>query len=106
MKTLLNFLKLSPNLESLIIDKVNCTGYGSGNVSTFKVVPHCLVVSLKSIEIRKFTGDMEMAKYVLKHGRVLQKVIIETYYSVDPTDRRYNKKGYNKKNMEAKWVEA
>ncbi|KAI3908132.1 hypothetical protein MKW92_043081 [Papaver armeniacum] len=56
MKTLLNFLELSPNLESLIIDQVNFTGNGSGNVSTFKVVPHCLVVSLKSIEIGSSLG--------------------------------------------------
>ncbi|KAI3942145.1 hypothetical protein MKW98_003744 [Papaver atlanticum] len=106
METLLNFLELSPNLESLIIDQVNFTGNGSGHVSTFKVVPSCLVVSLKSIEIRKFNGYLEMVKYVLMHGRVLQMVIIETYYSVDPTDRRYNNKRYNKKNIEAKRVEA
>ncbi|XP_026416085.1 F-box protein At4g09920-like [Papaver somniferum] len=97
--------------------KVNFTGNGGANVSTFKVVPHCLVVSLKSIEIQKFTGYLEMVNFVLKHGRVLQMVIIETYYSVDlmdrrysycvdPMDRLYNKKRYNKKNMEAKRVEA
>ncbi|XP_026439198.1 uncharacterized protein LOC113337836 [Papaver somniferum] len=63
MKTLLNFLELSPNLESLVIDQVNFTGNGSRNVSTFKVVPHCLVVSLKSIEIRKLTGYLEMVKF-------------------------------------------
>ncbi|KAI3942149.1 hypothetical protein MKW98_003748 [Papaver atlanticum] len=78
---------------------------GGENISTFKVVPHCFVGCLKSIEIRKFAGYVEMVKFVLRHGRVLQTVIIETYYPVDPTDPRYNKKRYNKKNMEAKWVE-
>ncbi|KAI3908130.1 hypothetical protein MKW92_043079 [Papaver armeniacum] len=88
MKTLLNFLVLSPNLESLVIDQVDFTGNGSGNVSTFKVVPHCLVVCFKSIKIRKFTGYLEMVKFVLKHGRVLQTVIIDDY------------------KPKAKWVEA
>ncbi|XP_026416084.1 putative F-box/FBD/LRR-repeat protein At5g22670 [Papaver somniferum] len=86
MKTLLNFLELSPNLESLVINEVEYMG--GENVSTFKVVPQCLVVSLKSIEIRKFTGYLEMVKFVLKHGRVLQTVIIDDYKT------------------EAKWVEA
>ncbi|KAI3992291.1 hypothetical protein MKX01_030012 [Papaver californicum] len=93
MKTLLNFLEFSPNLEPLVINQVFYTS---------QILPHCLAVCLKSIEIRKFTGYLEMVKFVLKHGRVLQLVSIETFYTVeDPTDRRYKKK-----NMEAKWVEA
>ncbi|KAI3856020.1 hypothetical protein MKX03_006468 [Papaver bracteatum] len=79
IKTLLNFLELSPNLEFLVIDRVNFTGNHRENISTFKVVPHCLVACLKLIEIPKFTGYLEMVKFVLKHGRVLQTVIIDDY---------------------------
>ncbi|KAI3965007.1 hypothetical protein MKX01_013938 [Papaver californicum] len=58
MKTLLNFLEFSSNLELLVIKK-----------------------------------ELEMVKFVVKHARVLQTVILETSYT-------------KKKNLKAKDVEA
>lgn len=43
------------------------------------VVPICLVSHLKTISIRRFKGwrvDMEVAKYLLQNGRVLNKMTI------------------------------
>ncbi|MCL7024690.1 hypothetical protein MKW94_014761 [Papaver nudicaule] len=104
MVTLLNFLEFSPNLESLVINKVKITGKVSENTLTFNKVPRCLE-TLKSIEIGKFSGspkELEMAKFVLKHARVLQTVILETSFIVEnEMDPRKNKK-----NLKAKEVEA
>ncbi|MCL7034203.1 hypothetical protein MKW94_011117 [Papaver nudicaule] len=104
MKTLLNFLEFSPYLESLVINKVKYTGKANENTLTFNKVPRCLEC-LKSIEIRKFNGypkELEMVKFVLKHARVLQTVILETSYTVE----NYMDPRKNKKNLKAKEVEA
>ncbi|KAI3875521.1 hypothetical protein MKW92_026802 [Papaver armeniacum] len=104
MKTLLNFLEFSPNLESLIINQVEFSGKAKENTLTFGKVPECLVC-LKSFKIRKFNGypkELEMVKFVLKHARVLQMVIMETSYTVEDYMGVHNKK----KNLKAKEVEA
>ncbi|MCL7042036.1 hypothetical protein MKW94_015484 [Papaver nudicaule] len=93
MKTLLNFLEFSPNLESLVIDRVEFSGKACENTLTFNIVPRCLEC-LKSIEIQKFNGylkELKIVKFVLKHARVL-----ENY--MDPRN--------NRKNLKAKKVEA
>ncbi|KAI3915800.1 hypothetical protein MKX01_013256 [Papaver californicum] len=88
MKALLNFLEFSPNLESLIIKKVEFSGK----------VPRCLEY-LSSIIIQKFNGypkELEMVKFVPKLARVLQMVILETSYTVegfvDPRKKKINLK--------------
>ncbi|MCL7047490.1 hypothetical protein MKW94_030649, partial [Papaver nudicaule] len=101
MKTLLKFLEFSPNLESLVINQVRNSNVVNGNVSTFKIVPHCFEC-LKSIEIRKYHGYLEMVKFVLKHARNLDMVIIEHYYTMED---HWDPRKRNKKNMDAKYIE-
>ncbi|KAH7861691.1 hypothetical protein Vadar_029364 [Vaccinium darrowii] len=47
-------------------------------------VPECLLLSLKTIEIHKFCGDvkeeLDLVKYFLKNGMVLEKMTILCYY--------------------------
>ncbi|MCL7027393.1 hypothetical protein MKW94_007918, partial [Papaver nudicaule] len=102
IEALLNFLEFSPNLESLVIRKVEFRDKDNENTLTFNKVPRCLE-RLKSIEIQKFNGspkELEMVKFVLKHARILQTVIMETSYTVE----NYYDPG--KKNLKAKEVEA
>ncbi|KAI3853185.1 hypothetical protein MKX03_037414 [Papaver bracteatum] len=104
MKTLLNFLELSPNLESLVIKKVEFSGTFNESTLRFNKVPRCLEC-LKSIEIQKFNGhpkELEMVKFVLKHARVLQTVDLETSYTVED----YMDPRKKKKNLKAKDVDA
>ncbi|KAI3909793.1 hypothetical protein MKW98_014210 [Papaver atlanticum] len=104
MKTLLNFLEFSPNLESPVIKKVEFSGRFNENTLTFNEVPRCLEC-LKSIEIQKFNGhpkELEMVKFVLKHARVLQTVDLETSYTVED----YMDPRKKKKNLKAKDVDA
>ncbi|KAI3965661.1 hypothetical protein MKX01_010618 [Papaver californicum] len=61
-------LQFSPNLTSLIFHQL-----------PFNIVPRCLLISLKSIEFRKFYGcpkEMEVVKLFLESARVLQTVTI------------------------------
>ncbi|KAI3889997.1 hypothetical protein MKX03_025738 [Papaver bracteatum] len=96
MKTLFNFLEFSPNLESLVIKKVESSGKVNKNTLTFNKVPRCLE-GFKSFEIQRFNGnpkEMEIVAFVLKHARVLEMVIMETsyletsYYMRDYKDQR------------------
>ncbi|RZC52608.1 hypothetical protein C5167_021034 [Papaver somniferum] len=80
--------------------KVEFSGKAKENTLTFDKVPHCLVC-LKSFKIRKFNGypkELEMVKFVLKHARVLEMVIMETSYTVENYMGVHNKK----KNLKAK----
>ncbi|KAI3965603.1 hypothetical protein MKX01_010560 [Papaver californicum] len=81
-----------------ISDKVN------ENSLTFNKVPRCLEC-LQSIEIEMFNGypkELEMVKFVLKHARVLQTVILETSYTVeDYMDPRKKKRDLKAKDVEA-----
>ncbi|KAI3845405.1 hypothetical protein MKW98_029056 [Papaver atlanticum] len=104
MKTLLNFLEFSPNLESLVIKKVQSSGEVNKNTLTFNKVPSCLE-GLKSFEIQRFNGnpkELEIVAFVLKHARVLETVIMETSYDMEDDKDRHK----IKKNLEAKEVEA
>ncbi|KAI3963613.1 hypothetical protein MKW92_032736 [Papaver armeniacum] len=103
MKTLLNFLEFSPNLESLVIKKVESSGEVNKNTLTFNKVPRC-IEGIKSFEIQRFNGnpkELEVVAFVLKHAKVLQTVTMETSYTMeDVMDQRTMKK-----NLEAKEVE-
>ncbi|KAI3836131.1 hypothetical protein MKX03_028110 [Papaver bracteatum] len=104
MKTLLNFLEYSPNLEAPVIKKVKFSGKVDENTLTFNKVPSCLEC-LKSIEFQKFNGypkELEMVKFVLKHARVLQTVTMETSYTVGSCMNPRKKK----QNLKAIKVEA
>ncbi|MCL7042535.1 hypothetical protein MKW94_006589, partial [Papaver nudicaule] len=106
MNTLLNFLDFSPNLESLVIGKVELSWHRDEKALTFNIVPRCLEC-LKSIEIQKFNGrpwEMKVVEFVLKHARFLQTVILETSYTeenyIDPRAR------HTRKNLIPEKVEA
>ncbi|XP_026383501.1 FBD-associated F-box protein At5g22730-like isoform X1 [Papaver somniferum] len=79
VKPLFTFLQFSPNLESLVFrgvyrDKVNEDAF------TLDVVPHCLLMNLKSIKFQYFKGqlkELDLVQLFLQNARVLQMVIIE-----------------------------
>ncbi|KAM3012150.1 hypothetical protein FF2_030770 [Malus domestica] len=86
---LTELLKRSPKLEYLVIqlyDGLICDeDYGhlehGWNPPAF--VPVCLSLHLKTISILRFEGredEMEAAKYLLKHGKVLNRMNILTNY--------------------------
>ncbi|KAI3891558.1 hypothetical protein MKX03_033105 [Papaver bracteatum] len=77
---LLNFLHISPNLESLIFAEGFCR-YASSNSNdwSLSLVPQCLLRSLKSIEFHGFWGkqvEKDLIRLFLKNAKVLQKVKI------------------------------
>ncbi|XP_062028380.1 LOW QUALITY PROTEIN: putative FBD-associated F-box protein At5g53635 [Rosa rugosa] len=83
-------LKRSPNLESLVLehDVYNCDGiaeYGFEKMELLwhppELVPNCLLSHVKTICIKRFLGrddDFEVAKYLLKNGKVLNSMKIYT----------------------------
>ncbi|VVA18993.1 PREDICTED: F-box/LRR-repeat [Prunus dulcis] len=90
-KSLTKWLDVSPKLEHLVFKKNIqwCWKHAEGYLVAHKwrppeSVPVCLLSSLKTICIRGFCGrpyEMEVAKYLLKHGEVLTKVTI--FYTND-----------------------
>ncbi|XP_026429826.1 F-box/LRR-repeat protein At4g14103-like [Papaver somniferum] len=78
MRSLVKFLHLSPNLESLVINQVPFIQELNGYELTLNTTPHCLLVCLNSLELRNCKGlpeEMEFARLFLKHAQVLQLVI-------------------------------
>ncbi|KAI3850675.1 hypothetical protein MKW98_030735 [Papaver atlanticum] len=78
--TVLKFLQFTPNLESLAIvggwfNKVNEDAF------TSNLVPSCLLLHLKTIEVRKFEGrpeELKLVKYIWTNARILQVLIIQS----------------------------
>ncbi|KAM5585564.1 hypothetical protein ABKV19_004781 [Rosa sericea] len=73
-------LKSFPNLEHLDIEYRSLS---REELYLPEFVPFCLLSRLKTISIRGFEGhqvEMEAAKYLLKNGRLLKKMTIDTYY--------------------------
>ncbi|KAM5586295.1 FBD-associated F-box protein [Rosa sericea] len=82
---LTRLLTISPNLEYLVLEiNIQCCEYpNEDGWSPPKLVPICLVSCLKNLFIRGFKGkpdDIEVTKYLMKHGEVLNNV---TIYSCD-----------------------
>ncbi|KAI3950218.1 hypothetical protein MKW92_044532, partial [Papaver armeniacum] len=53
----------------------------NGKVYRFSKAPQCLLLHLKSIELRNFNGypdEMVLVKLILKHARVLERVIVRS----------------------------
>ncbi|CAN6558392.1 unnamed protein product [Malus baccata var. baccata] len=83
-RSLTNLLERSPNLEYLVFEHKDCT---ICNVEDFRhefippeVVPISLSSQLKTININRFKGrrgEMELVKYLLKNGGVLNKMTID-----------------------------
>ncbi|MCL7030313.1 hypothetical protein MKW94_011848, partial [Papaver nudicaule] len=57
VRTLFSFLHFSPNLESLVFGRVIFPDEVNEDALTLDVVPHCLLMHLKSIEFRDFEGQ-------------------------------------------------
>ncbi|KAI3901156.1 hypothetical protein MKW92_043577 [Papaver armeniacum] len=89
---LFNFLHISPNLESLIFAEGFCK-YESNNSDgwSLRLIPRCLLLSLKSIEFRGFSGmqiEKDLIRLFLKDAKVLQRVKItisgRSFLSMNP----------------------
>ncbi|OVA09206.1 F-box domain [Macleaya cordata] len=71
VRTLIDFLHISPNLESL-----GCFDDGDDGW-TLNLVPQCLLLHLKSVEFHQFDGcELDVVKLFLKNAGVLQKMTI------------------------------
>ncbi|GMJ11502.1 hypothetical protein like AT3G59200 [Hibiscus trionum] len=82
---IMEFLCCMPNLKKLILD-LGVPEEGFRVVP--EKVPSCVLFHLKEIEVPSFEGDKHMfamISYLLNHGRVLEKLIIDVY---DPCEER------------------
>ncbi|KAI3851170.1 hypothetical protein MKX03_007235 [Papaver bracteatum] len=80
VKSLFTFLQFSPNLESLNFGGVFGRDEVNEDALTLDVVPHCLLMHLKSIKFQDFEGqskELDLVQLFLQNSRVLQTVIIE-----------------------------
>ncbi|XP_026400360.1 F-box/LRR-repeat protein At4g14096-like [Papaver somniferum] len=80
VKSLFSFLRFSPNLESLVFGRVCYGDEVNEDAFTLDVVPHCLLMNLKSIKFQYFEGqlkELDLVQLFLQNARVLQTVIIE-----------------------------
>ncbi|KAI3836544.1 hypothetical protein MKW92_012539 [Papaver armeniacum] len=90
---LLDFLHISPNLESLIFAEGLCR-YASTNSNEWSLspIPQCLLRSLRSIEFHGVWGkqvEKDLIRLFLKNAKVLQKVkitILSSYYKKKVSD--------------------
>ncbi|XP_038996001.1 putative F-box/FBD/LRR-repeat protein At5g22670 [Hibiscus syriacus] len=76
---IVEFLCHVPNLKKLTLD-LGVPKEGFRVVPT--EVPSCLLFKLEEIEMASFEGDehmFAMVKYLLKHARVLEKLIVDAY---------------------------
>ncbi|KAI3866966.1 hypothetical protein MKX03_022009 [Papaver bracteatum] len=101
--SLFTFLQFSPYLESLVFGRVSCRDEVNEDALTLDVVPHCLLMHLKSIKFQVFEGqlkELDLVQLFLQNSRVLQTVIIE-HSSVDSGTRTTKDvEDLNKKIME------
>ncbi|KAI3941424.1 hypothetical protein MKW92_022234 [Papaver armeniacum] len=75
-KTLLNFLRISPNLKTLVFAQQSSTDSGW----TPDMIPRCVLLHLKSVKFCEFYGcleDLNAVKTFLKNARVLKRMIIK-----------------------------
>ncbi|KAI3875207.1 hypothetical protein MKX03_008905 [Papaver bracteatum] len=80
-KTLLNILRISPNLKTLVFAQ-GFVGQQSSTDSgwTPDMVPQCVLLHLKSVKFCEFYGcleDLNAVKTFLKNARVLKRMIIK-----------------------------
>lgn len=103
LKTFVNFLEFLPNLEALVIKKEKFNGEVNESTLSFNKVPSCLEC-LKSIEIKNVKGypkelELELVKFVLKHAKVLQMVIMKISYPKEDSWEFRKRKALNKNIM-------
>ncbi|KAI3842676.1 hypothetical protein MKX03_027340 [Papaver bracteatum] len=90
-KTLLNFLRISPNLATIIIAQ-GFVGHLSSTDGgwTPDMVPQCMLLHLKAVKFFEFYGcleDLNVVQTFLKYARVLERMIIK-FDSNLPTDEQ------------------
>ncbi|KAI3923926.1 hypothetical protein MKW98_012715 [Papaver atlanticum] len=90
-KTLLNFLRISPNLATIIIAQ-GFLGHLSSTDGgwTPDMVPQCMLLHLKAVNLFEFYGclvDLNVVQTFLKYARVLERMIIK-FDSNLPTDEQ------------------
>ncbi|KAI3907552.1 hypothetical protein MKW98_016196 [Papaver atlanticum] len=101
VRPLFTFLQFSPNLESLIFGGVLIIDKANKDALAVDVVPHCLLMNLKSIKFQNFEGqrnELDLVKLFLKNAGVLQTVTIEIY-SKKKTHSAKDVEDFNKKIM-------
>ncbi|KAI3882468.1 hypothetical protein MKX03_025246 [Papaver bracteatum] len=80
VRILLNFLHISPNLESLVfVDGFRNNKSTNSDGWSLDLIPPCLLLHLKSVEFRGFFWnefEKDLIKLFLKNARVLQRVRI------------------------------
>ncbi|XP_026451699.1 putative F-box protein At5g40050 [Papaver somniferum] len=80
-KTMLNFLRISPNLETIVIAQGFLGDLSSTDCGwTPGMVPHCMLLHLKLVKLFEFAGFLEelnTVKSFLKNARVLRRMIIK-----------------------------
>ncbi|XP_026400593.1 FBD-associated F-box protein At5g22730-like [Papaver somniferum] len=90
-KTLLNFLRISPNLETIVFAKGFVAHQSSTDSGwTAAVVPQCMLLRLKSVKFCKFYGHLEevnAVKTFLKNAGVLQRMIIRFRHSLSTDEQ-------------------
>ncbi|KAI3851171.1 hypothetical protein MKX03_007236 [Papaver bracteatum] len=108
VKSLFSFLRFAPNLESLVFGWVFYGDEANEDAFTLDVVPHCLLMNLKSIKFQYFEGhvnELDLVQLFLQNARVLQTVIIEisSDHFVSSDKKKHSAKDvedFNKKIME------
>ncbi|XP_004298755.1 PREDICTED: F-box/LRR-repeat protein At4g14096-like [Fragaria vesca subsp. vesca] len=101
LQSLTTLLKISPNLEHLKISAFTEIFYGNKSYcddvelehgwDAPESVPVCLISHLKTICLWDFQGcpdDMEVAMYLVKHGKALNKVTIYNHFSNEEMELR------------------
>ncbi|KAI3912448.1 hypothetical protein MKW92_026783 [Papaver armeniacum] len=80
VKILLNFLHISPNLESVVfVDGFRNNKSTNNDGWSLDLIPQCLLLHLKSVEFRGFFWnefEKDLIRLFLKNARVLQRVRI------------------------------
>ncbi|KAI3925540.1 hypothetical protein MKW92_047967 [Papaver armeniacum] len=101
VRPLFTFLQFSPNLESLIFGEVLIIDKANKDALAVDVVPHSLLMNLKSIKFQNFKGqrnELDLVKLFLQNAGVLQTVTIEIY-SKKNTHTAKDVEDFNKKIM-------
>ncbi|MCL7022865.1 hypothetical protein MKW94_003656 [Papaver nudicaule] len=78
--TILEFLKFTPNLESLVIAQYLSRTVNKDAI-TLSLVPRCLLLHLKTIEVREFkerSEELKLVKCFLENAIVLQMLTIKS----------------------------
>ncbi|OUZ99936.1 F-box domain [Macleaya cordata] len=90
-RPLLDFLHISPNLESLVFTQGLNGNLSNGDpVWAENLVPECLLLHLKAVEFREFHGklrELNVIKFFLKNSRILERMTILSSSTLSTIDK-------------------